>query len=155
MCATVVLDQRPDFLQQYLANAVYEAARAGNLRLPSFPDFSTYIQGLRESKADTDTHQYQVCVKRGDSLVALGAFANKWLQSENFQGEAKQLLDHHSKQFNPDGDFVEEPEERRILWWQNRFQDWYSYPDPVYTRKKKLNKTTMTIKSMISIMFMN
>ena len=138
MCATVVLDQRPDFLQQYLANAVYEAARAGNLRLPSFPDFSAYIQGLRETKADTDTHQYQVCVKRGDSLVALGAFANKWLQSENFQGDAKLILDAHNKEFNPDGDFVEEPEERRILWWQNRF-GLVLLPSPcLHTQKKNL-----------------
>ena len=130
MCATVVLDQRPDALQQYLANAVYEAARAGTLRLPSFPDFSAYIQGLKESKADTDTHEYQVCVKRGDSLVALGAFANKWLQSEIFQGEAKQLLDHHNKHFNPDGDYLEEPDERTSLVAKpvSRF---FSHHDPV------------------------
>lgn len=128
MCATVVLDQRPDPLQQYLANAVYEAARAGVLRLPSFPDFSTYIQGLRENRVEADTHQYQVCVKRGDKLVALGAFANKWLQSETFQGEAKQILDDHNKQFNPDGDFVEEPEERTNFVGKNQVQDLYIYP---------------------------
>eukprot|EP00438_Fugacium_kawagutii_P001411 Skav219711 [mRNA] locus=scaffold776:216658:218739:- [translate_table: standard] len=119
LCASVVLDQRPDHLQQYLANAVYEAARAGDLSLHGFPNFETYTQGLRDAKPEQDVHQYQVCVKRGTSLVALGTYANKWLQSETFQTEAKQILDQHNKEFNPDGDFVEEPEDRTFF-----FQTW-------------------------------
>lgn len=104
----MVLDQKPDLLQQHLATSVYEKCRAGDLQLPSFPDFSGYIQGLKESKPETDEHQYQVCTKRGSNLIVLGALANKWLQSEQFKGDAKAMIENHNSRFNADGDFVEE-----------------------------------------------
>ena len=112
LCASVLLDQKPDHLQQYLANAVYEACRAGDLKLPNFPDFGVLIQGLKESTPEADTYNYQVCAKRGSKLVVLGSLANKWLQSDEFGAEATSLIEHHNKTFNIDGDFVEEESDR-------------------------------------------
>ena len=108
LCASVVLDQKPEPLQQHLATTVYEACRGGDLKLPQFPDFSTPIQRLKEAKPDTTGQQYQVCVRRGDHLVVLGAYANKWLQSEQFKGDAKQIIEDHNTKYNMEGEFVEE-----------------------------------------------
>lgn len=110
LCASVVLDQKPEPLQQHLATAVYEACRAGDLKLAQFPDFATPIQRLKEVKPDTAGHQYQVCVRRGDSLVVLGTYANKWLQSDEFKGHTKQIIEGHNTQYNKNGEFVEEEE---------------------------------------------
>ncbi|CAL1173958.1 unnamed protein product [Cladocopium goreaui] len=113
-CASVVLDTKPDGIQQYLANAVYEACRTQSLKLAGFPDFSQYIQGLKDAKPEVQINEYKVCVKRGPRLVVLGALAQQWLQSEQFKLEATNLVEAHNKKFNPDGDFVEEPEVRTI-----------------------------------------
>ena len=112
LCASILLDQKPDHLQQYLANAVYESCRGGELKLQGFPEFGPLIQGLKESTPEVETHQYQVCAKRGSKLVVLGSLANKWLQSEDFSAEAASLIENHNKNFNVDGDFVEEETER-------------------------------------------
>ena len=108
----MLLDQPPDALQQYLANAVYEACRAGDLKLHGFPDFGPLVQGLKEVKPEVSGHEYQVCVKRGASLVVLGSFASKWLQLDQFKDGATDLITRHNEQHNHDGDFVEEAEER-------------------------------------------
>ena len=112
LCASILLDQKPDHLQQYLANAVYESCRGGELRLQGFPDFTPLIQGLKESVPETETYEYQVCAKRGSKLVVLGSLANKWLQSEDFGAEATSLIENHNKNFNIDGDFVEDETDR-------------------------------------------
>lgn len=114
LCASVVLDTKPDGIQQYLANAVYEACRTQSLKLAGFPDFSQYIQGLKDATPEVQINEYKVCVKRGSRLVVLGALAQQWLQSEQFKLEATNLIEAHNKKFNPDGDFVEEPEVRTI-----------------------------------------
>ena len=112
LCASVILDSKPDHLQQYLANAVYEACRGNQIRLSGFPDFSPLIQGLKEAAPEVEPRPFQVCVKRGPKLVVLGSLANKWLQSEQFGPEANALVEDHNKRFNVDGDFVEETAER-------------------------------------------
>ena len=115
LCASVVLDQKPDPLQQYLATAVYESCRKGELALSGFPDFDTHIQRLRDSKPEAPSQQYQVCVKRGESLVVLGAYCSKWLESEQFKSDANALIEHHNGLYNSDGDFVEEESRRELL----------------------------------------
>ena len=104
----MVLDQKPDALQQSLASSVYGSCRSGELKLAGFPDYGPYIQGLKETKPETDNHEYQVSVKRGTNLVVLGAFANKWLELDQFKTEATSIIEHHNANFNAGGDFVEE-----------------------------------------------
>ena len=87
-------------------------AGGGELRLQGFPDFSPLIQGLKESVPEMEAYEYQVCAKRGSKLVVLGSLANKWLQSEDFGAEATSLIENHNKNFNIDGDFVEEETDR-------------------------------------------
>ena len=112
LCASVILDSKPDHLQQYLANAVYEACRGNQIRLNGFPDFTPLIQGLKEASPELESRPFQVCVKRGSKLLVLGSLANKWLQSEQFGPEATAIVEHHNSRFNVDGDFVEEVAER-------------------------------------------
>lgn len=78
--------------------------------MSGFPDFAPYIQGLKDVKPESDGPEYQVCVQRGSKLVVLGAYANKWLQSDTFKADAKTLIDAHNENYNADGDYVEEPE---------------------------------------------
>jgi hypothetical protein len=66
--------------------------------------------GLKDVKPESDGPEYQVCVQRGSKLVVLGAYANKWLQSDTFKADAKTLIDAHNENYNADGDYVEEPE---------------------------------------------
>ena len=110
-----MLDQRPDHLQSYLANAVYEACRAGKLSLSGFPNYDTYLAALREGRTESNGREYQVCVRRGGNLIVLAAYANKWLDCEQFKAETNELIQTHNKTFNPDGDFMEEPETRTGL----------------------------------------
>lgn len=112
LCGSVVLDSKPDYLQQYLANAVYEACRGNRIRLNGFPDFAPLIQGLKEASPEVESRPLQVCVKRGSKLLVLGSLANKWLQSEQCGPEANAIVEDHNKRFNVDGDFVEEVAER-------------------------------------------
>eukprot|EP00438_Fugacium_kawagutii_P022286 Skav233966 [mRNA] locus=scaffold1008:449531:452135:+ [translate_table: standard] len=107
LCASVVLDQKPDGLQQYLADSVYAACRSDELKLTAFPDFNQFVQGLKEAKVQVQSQEFQVCVKRGACLVPLGAFANKWLESEQFKAEATAILEAHNSKYNETGDFVE------------------------------------------------
>ncbi|CAL1126565.1 unnamed protein product [Cladocopium goreaui] len=112
LCGSVVLDQRPDGLQQYLANAVYESCRSKQLKLKAFPDFSQYIQSLKDVKPESTGHEYQVCTKRGTTLCVLGSYASKWLESEQFKGDATAIIQQHNQKYNPEGDFVEEAQDR-------------------------------------------
>ena len=80
------------------------------MRLGGFPDFAPYIQGLKDVKPESDGPEYQVCVQKGSQLVVLGAYANKWLESDAFKTDAKTLIDAHNENYNRDGDYVEEPE---------------------------------------------
>jgi len=95
----VVLDQRPDGLQQYLANAVYESCRSKQLKLKAFPDFSQYIQSLKDVKPESTGHEYQVCTKRGTTLCVLGSYASKWLESEQFKGDATAIIQQHNQKY--------------------------------------------------------
>ena len=103
-----MLDQKPDGLQQYLATAVYESCRSGELTLHGFPDFQSPIQRLKDSRPEAPPIQYQVTAKRGENLVVLGALCQKWLELDQFKAEAKGVIEHHNSQFNSGGDFVEE-----------------------------------------------
>ena len=111
----MVLDQRPDGLQQYLVNAVYESCRSKQLKLKAFPDFSQYIQSLKDVKPESTGHEYQVCTKRGTTLCVLGSYASKWLESEQFKGDATAIIQQHNQKYNPEGDFVEEAQDRTCV----------------------------------------
>ena len=108
LCASVVLDQKPDPLQQHLATAVYESCRSGELVLQGFPDYDGPIQRMKDSKTESPAQEYQVTAKRGNNLVVLAAYCNKWLESEQFKTDAKAVIEQHNSQYNNDGDFVEE-----------------------------------------------
>lgn len=121
------MDQRPDGLQQYLANAVYESCRSQQLKLKAFPDFSQYIQSLKDVKPESTGHEYQLCTKRGTTLCVLGSYASKWLESEQFKEEATAIIQQHNQQYNPEGDFVEEAQDRTCVLKKNGLPKYSTY----------------------------
>ena len=117
LCANVVLDRPHDALLQRVANRVHEDARAGHLKITSFPDYAPVIAAIRDAKVEDAGKPLQVTVKKMDRLVILQGLAAKWLDSE-FKDETAQLIDDHNRRFNSDGEYWHESSER-LVWFQH------------------------------------
>ena len=110
MCASVVLNGDPGMVQNRIANAVYDACRAGNSVLPNFPSYDPVIQSLRDNCPSTNDVNYKVCVSKPNSLVVLQSFARRWIEYEDTKEDANRLIKEHNEKFNVDGDFMEDDE---------------------------------------------
>ena len=117
LCATVLLDRGLEGLQQRVANKVYEACRAGgsSLEVVGFPDYKPLLQALQSTQPEDVQSNYQVTVKRHDKLLVLSTLAQKFLDHDDFKAEALGLIEQHNENFNPDGDWMAEPEQARTV----------------------------------------
>ena len=113
LCATVVLDKGAESLQQRVANKLYESSRAGSLEVANFPEYKHLLSALQHVQPSEPQTSYQVTVKRHDKLVILSALASKFLELDDFKEEATQLIEKHNQEFNPDGEYMAEPENPR------------------------------------------
>ena len=110
MCGSIVLNGDPAGLQHRVANAVYESCREGHAVLPNFPNFEPVIKALRENAGSTQDQAYKVCVAKCDRLVILQSLARRWIDYEGSKEEANALIAEHNKNFNVDGDYLEDDE---------------------------------------------
>lgn len=113
LCGTVVLDRPQDTLQQRVANKLYESARQGTIEIENFPDYNPLVSAIQNVSTVESEVSYQVTLKRHDKLLILSALANKFLESDEFGQECRSMIDEHNKYFNPDGEFMAEPEQPR------------------------------------------
>ncbi|CAL1150425.1 unnamed protein product [Cladocopium goreaui] len=113
ICATVVLDRSSQSLQSRVANKLYESCRAGHVEVCGFPQYSHLVSALQNIQTEESQVSYQVCVKRHDRLLVLSALASKFLECEDLKDDAKSLIEQHNANYNPDGDWLAEPEPTR------------------------------------------
>ena len=110
-----MLDRNPDFLQQRVANKLYEGCRSGSLEVAGFPDYKPLVTALQQSAPDEAQSNYQVTVKRHDRLLVLSSIAQKFINSDEYGHDANEIISKHNEAFNPDGDFLAEAETTRSL----------------------------------------
>ena len=111
LCCNVVLDKSPDGLIQRVANKVYEACRADQLKIVGFPAFTPMVQALQSCKPENQNNNYQVCVRKHDRLVVLQSLAAKWLETE-YKDSTVVELEKHNEKYNVDGEYWHEVSER-------------------------------------------
>ena len=109
----MVLDKGAESLQQRVANKLYESSRAGSVEVANFPEYKHLLSALQHVQPSETQTSYQVTVKRHDKLLVLSALASKFLESDDFKDEVTQLIEKHNESFNPDGDYMAEPETTR------------------------------------------
>ena len=103
-CGTICVDSSGSDLLTRVGNEVYEMARAALIDVPSFPDFTPHIQGLKAGAPTERSQPLRVTAVRGDKLMILESLAKRWLDTESTQSRANDILVQHNKEFNPDGD---------------------------------------------------
>ena len=114
LCASVLLNDEPELLQQRIGNAVYDRCRAKTLSLAGFPDYDPLIVSLRESTPTGTEVVYKVCAVRHDKLLVLQSLTRRWLEFEGTRDEAHAIVEAHNKKFNPDGEFLENDERTHV-----------------------------------------
>lgn len=92
---------------------MYESCRSEQLKVVGFPNYAPLVQAIQNLKPSESTTTYEVTIKKHDRLVVLKSLASKWLESE-FKDETVTLLEQHNKDFNADGEYWHETEERPI-----------------------------------------
>ena len=116
------MDKPSDQLVQRVANRVYDACRANQLKIIGFPQFQTVVTAIQNVAPESDSKQYQVTVRKHDRLVVLEALASKWLDTE-FKDETVQEIETHNERFNSGGEYWHAEEERPpfvvLLFWVN------------------------------------
>jgi len=98
-----------------VANKLYESCRAGHVEVCGFPQYSHLVSALQNIQTEESQVSYQVCVKRHDRLLVLSALASKFLECEDLKDDAKSLIEQHNANYNPDGDWLAEPEPTRTI----------------------------------------
>lgn len=116
MCGSMVVDAQPDSLMNRLANQVYNSCRSHALDIPNFPNFDPIVEALKQGNDDsTQQKPFNVCRAAGNSLVVLQSYAQKFLDCDQTQARANEVIENHNKQFNIDGIFV--APERTVCRW--------------------------------------
>ena len=103
-CATLSLDNSGSELLSRLGNQVYELARANKISIPSFPDFSPHLEGLKAGTSTERTQAFKVTAVRGKSLLVLESFAKRWLETESTQERAKEVIAAHNAEFTKESE---------------------------------------------------
>ncbi|CAL1126072.1 unnamed protein product [Cladocopium goreaui] len=106
MCGSMMVDGQSDSLVTRVANEVYNSCRNHTLDLPNFPQFDPILDALKQGSDDVQQKPFQVCRHVGGSLVVLQAYAQKWLDLEQTQCRAHDIVSKHNEKYNPDGVFV-------------------------------------------------
>ena len=106
MCGSMMIDGQSETLVTRIANEVYNSCRNHSLSLPNFPQFDPIIESLKQGADDTQQKPFQVCRQVGGSLVVLQAYAQKWLDLDQTQCRANEIVSKHNEQYNPEGLFV-------------------------------------------------
>ena len=101
-----MVDGQSDSLVTRVANEVYNSCRNHTLDLPNFPQFEPILDALKQGSDDVQQKPFQVCRHVGGSLVVLQAYAQKWLDLEQTQCRAHDIVSKHNEKYNPDGVFV-------------------------------------------------
>lgn len=115
-CGSMVVDAQPDSLMNRLANQVYNSCRSHALAIPNFPNFDPIVEALKQGNDDsTQQKPFNVCRAVGNSLVVLQSYAQKFLDCDQTQARANEVIENHNKQFNIDGIFV--APERTVCRW--------------------------------------
>ena len=89
-----------------MGNQIYELGRSQSIQIPSFPDFTPHLEGLKAGATTERSQPYKVTAVRGNNLMVLESFAKRWLETESTQERANELIKAHNAEFNNDGDFV-------------------------------------------------
>ena len=101
-----MVDGQSDSLVTRVANEVYNSCRNHTLDLPNFPQFDPILDALKQGSDDVQQKPFQVCRHVGGSLVVLQAYAQKWLDLEQTQCRAHDIVSKHNEKYNSDGVFV-------------------------------------------------
>lgn len=103
----MVLDSSGQEVLNRVANRTYEQCRSGKMTLSGFPDFQPHITALKnESHMPETTKTYKVTSQVHDKLMILESLAQKWLDEESTQEEARQIIDAHNKEYNHGGELM-------------------------------------------------
>ena len=87
-----------------IGNTVYDQSRSGSLSLPGFPDFSPIIAALKTNNVTERSKSFRVSAQQHDRLLVLETFAKKWLETDTTSERAKQTIDDHNAEYNPEAD---------------------------------------------------
>ncbi|CAL1131715.1 unnamed protein product [Cladocopium goreaui] len=60
-----------------VGNQLYELGRAGSIKIPSFPDFTPHLEGLKAGAITERTQPFKVTAVRGNNLMVLDSFAKR------------------------------------------------------------------------------
>lgn len=105
-CATICLEASGSDLATRVGNQLYELGRAGSIKIPSFPDFTPHLEGLKAGAITERTQPFKVTAVRGNNLMVLDSFAKRWLTTESTQERAQAIIESHNAEYNVEGDFV-------------------------------------------------
>ena len=99
-CHTV---HETSFVSSLVAQKVYAMARAGELRLPAFPNFSNVISEL-SAKQELPAPNYEVCVGLANgTLVLKQNLVSYWSKCSVHGDDFQALLKAHNEKYNPRG----------------------------------------------------
>lgn len=116
MCASVLLDLPCEELNSRIANQVHDACRAGQLQLPSFPDFTPIVTALKQGPSEAVEKSYKVCkVVDSNKLAVLQLYAQRWIDEDQTREQATQIINDHNSKFNANGDFLQGEAQRLAL----------------------------------------
>ena len=78
-------------------------ARAGDLRLPGFPDFSQTVKEMH-SNQDMELPSYEVCVGLPNGTLAIKqSIIDYWLKQDDFIVDIEAVVKEHNSKYNPHG----------------------------------------------------
>ncbi|CAK9059568.1 Uncharacterized protein SCF082_LOCUS31538 [Durusdinium trenchii] len=99
-CHTV---HETSFVSSLVAQKVYAMARAGELRLPAFPNFSNVVSEL-SAKQELPAPNYEVCVGLANgTLVLKQNLVSYWSKCSVHGDDFQALLKAHNEKYNPRG----------------------------------------------------
>lgn len=122
-----MLDKAPEPLSQRVANHIYEACRSEQIKVVGFPNFASAVSAIQNMRPTDTGKEYQVTVKKHDKLVILKALAAKWMGSE-FKDATTAEIEKHNNEFNQDGEYWHEANERTALLNNSKAQLFFHFP---------------------------
>ena len=91
----------------YCASAIgeksYSMCRAGQLKLPGFPEFETIVTDLKSNNANVPMPEFQVLVPVPNGVAIKQNLVDYWLGCEIFQTQMADILKEHNEKYNPHG----------------------------------------------------
>lgn len=86
-----------------IGEKAYSMCRAGQLKLPGFPDFESAVSDFKKTNEDLPSPDYQVCCPVPNGIAIKQNLVEYWMGSEMFQLQMEELCKDHNEKYNKHG----------------------------------------------------